>query len=186
MRIKFSKPRIKKATQNASNWGRALLQTWIKHWLLVVRNRDAAVSALVFKTKATEFAEKLNVENFKASHGWLDRWKKQFNMSFKTVSGESNACTDEMIAPWEQTTLPTILYKYYINQIFNAEEFGLFFCAQPNKSLHWKNEKCIGGKHSKLHLTRLTAVNKVGKKLPLFVIGKSERKSERNLDVSNI
>ena len=42
-------------------------------WLLVVRSRDVAVSALVFKTKATEFAEKMNVENFRASDGWLDR-----------------------------------------------------------------------------------------------------------------
>ena len=54
----------------------------------------------------------MNVENFKAPNGWLDHWKKKkqtrFNVSFKTVSGESNACTDEMVAPWEQTTLPTI------------------------------------------------------------------------------
>ena len=63
-------------------------------WLLVVRSRDVAVSALVLKTKAIEFAEKMNIENFKASDGWLDRWKKQFNVSFKTVSGESNVCTD--------------------------------------------------------------------------------------------
>ena len=95
--------------------------------------------ALVFKTKAIEFAEKMNVENFKASDGWLDRWKKRFNVSFKTVSGESNACTDEMVAPWEQTTLPTILSKYDFNQIYNADEFGLFNRAQPNKSLHLKN-----------------------------------------------
>ena len=56
-------------------------------WLLVIRSRDVAVSALVFKTKATEFAKKMNVEKFKASDGWLDRWKKRFNVSFKTVSG---------------------------------------------------------------------------------------------------
>ena len=62
IRIKFSKPRRKEATQNASDWGRALLQTWIKQCL---NGRDGAVSALVFKTKAIEFAEKTNVENFK-------------------------------------------------------------------------------------------------------------------------
>ena len=38
-------------------------------WLLVVRNRDVAVSALVFETKATEFADKMNFGNFKASDG---------------------------------------------------------------------------------------------------------------------
>ena len=80
-----------------------------------------------------------------------------------------------MIAPWEQTTLPTILSKYDLNQIYNADEFGLFYRAQPNKSLHLKNENCVGGKHSKLGLTVLTAANAVGEKLPLFVIGKSKK-----------
>ena len=69
------------------------LSTWLKNianldqamfkWLLVVRKRDEAVSALVFKTKASEFAEEMNVENFKAFDGWLNRWKKRFNVSFK-------------------------------------------------------------------------------------------------------
>ena len=68
-------------------------------WLLFVRSRDVTVSALVFITIAIEFAEKMNVENFKASDGWLDRRKKQFNVSFKTLSGKSNACTDEMVTP---------------------------------------------------------------------------------------
>ena len=96
-------------------------------------------------------------------------------MSFKTVSGKIDTYTDEMVAPWEQTTLPTILSKYDLNQIYNADEFGLFYRAQPNKSLHLKNENCVGGKHNKLRLTGLTAATAVGEKLPLFVIGKSKK-----------
>ena len=75
-------------------------------WLLVVQSRIVAVSGLVIKSKAIEFSEKMNVENSKASDGWLDHWKKRLNVSFKTVSGESDACTDEMVAPWKQTKLP--------------------------------------------------------------------------------
>ena len=103
--------------------------------------------------------------------GWLDHWKKQFNVSFKTVSGKSNACTDKMVAPREQTTLPTILSNYDLNQIYNADEFD----AQPNKSLQLKTENCFGDKPSKLHLTGLTAANAIGEKLSLFVIGKSKK-----------
>ena len=117
----------------------------------------------------------MKVENFKASDGWLDHWKKRFNVSFKTVSGESNACTDEMVAPWRQTTLPTILSKYDLNQIYNVDEFGLFYRAQTDKSLNLKSENCVGGKHNKLRLTGLTAAITVGEKLPLFVIGKSQK-----------
>ena len=69
----------------------------------------------------------------------------------------------------------TILSKYDLNQIYNADEFGLLYRAQPNKSLHLKNQNCVGGKHSKLRLTGLTAANPVVVKLPLFVIGKSNK-----------
>ena len=41
-------------------------------WLMVVQSRNVAVSALVFKSKAIKFAEKMNVGNFKVSDGWLD------------------------------------------------------------------------------------------------------------------
>ena len=135
-------------------------------WLLVVRSKDVAVSTLVSKTKAIDFAEKMKAENFKASDSWLDRWKKRFNVPFKTVSGESNACTDEMVTPWEQTTLPTILSKYDLNQIYNADEFGLFYHAEPNKSLHLKNENCVGGKHSKLRLQGWQQIMQLEKNYP--------------------
>ena len=39
-----------------------------------------------------------------------------------------------MTAPWAETTLPTMLSKYELNQIYNAGEFGLFYRAQPEKS----------------------------------------------------
>ena len=144
-------------------------------WPLAVQSSDVAVAALVFKTKAIEFKKKMNVENFKASDDWLDCCIKRFNVSFKTISGESNACTDEIVAPWEQTSLRTILSKYNLNQIYNADEFGLFYCAQTNKSLHLKNKNCVGGKHSKLHLTGLTAANAAEEKLLLFVIRKTKK-----------
>ena len=98
-------------------------------WLLTVRSRDVAVSPLILKTKAIDFAEKMSIENFHASDGWLDRWKKRYNVSFKKIYGEGNAYTDEMAAPCAETTLPTMLSKYELNQIYNADEFGLFYRA---------------------------------------------------------
>ena len=53
--------------------------------------------------------------------------KKILNVYFKTVSGEGHACTPEITEPWQETTLPTILYKYKLEEIYNADEFGLFF-----------------------------------------------------------
>ena len=78
-----------------------------------------------------------------------------------------------MTAPWTETTLPIILSCYLLENIFNADEFGLFYQCLPNKTLHLKGEKCSGGKHSKVHFTGLAAGNAYEERLQMFVIGKS-------------
>ena len=88
--------------------------------------------------------------------------------------GESNSVQPEMVASWFETTLPTLLSNYKLEDIFNADEFGLFYQCLPNKTLHLKSEKCSGGKNSKIRITGLAAANSVGDKLPMFVIGKSK------------
>ena len=79
-----------------------------------------------------------------------------------------------MIAPWLETTLPTILYRYSLQDIFNADEFGLFYQFLPSTSLQLQNEKCTGGKHGKIRLNGRAAGNVKGERLPMFVIGKAK------------
>ena len=62
-----------------------------------------------------------------------------------------------------------------MKDIYNVDEFRLFYQALPDKSLHYKDERCSGGKHSKVRLTGLAAGNATGEKLPLFVIRKSAK-----------
>ena len=78
-----------------------------------------------------------------------------------------------MTASWKETHLLTILSRYELNDIFNADEFGLFI--RPSKSMHFKNERFSGEKFSKVRSTGLAAANATGEKLPMFVIGKSAK-----------
>ena len=48
----------------------------------------------------------------------------------------------------------------------------LFYQCVPNKTYHFKNEKCTGGKHSIVRLTGMAACNVNDERLPMFVIGK--------------
>ena len=80
-----------------------------------------------------------------------------------------------MTASWKETLLPTILSRYELKDIFNTDEFGLFYQELPSKSMHFKNERCSGGKFSKVRFTGLAAANATGEKLPMFVIGKSAK-----------
>lgn len=121
------------------------------------------------------YARQLQITDFKGYVGWLDRWKTRHGKTFKTIAREASSCTPEMNASWEQTTLPTILSSYNLADIYNANEFGLFYQALPEKSLHLKSEKCVGGKHSKIRLMGMAATNALGEKLPMFVIGKSAK-----------
>ena len=79
-----------------------------------------------------------------------------------------------MIASWYETSLPTLFSQYKLEDIYNADEFGIFYQCLPNETFHLKSDKCSGGKHSKIRITGLAAANAVGDKLPMFVIGKSK------------
>ncbi|CAB4027125.1 tigger transposable element-derived 4-like [Paramuricea clavata] len=146
-------------------------------WLKTKKKLDEGlpVNGPILKEKAIKYAEELGIENFKASNGRFERWKGRHKISFKTVSGEAKSCTEEMTASSEESTLLTILSNYELRDIYNADEFGLFYKALPDKSLQLKSEKCVGGKHSKVRLTGLAAGNAVGQKLPMFVTGKSKK-----------
>ena len=78
-----------------------------------------------------------------------------------------------MTGPREETTLPTILARYQLKDIFNADEFGLLYQALPSKSFHFQGKRFSGGKQSKVRLTRMTASNALDEKIPVFVVGKS-------------
>ena len=54
------------------------------------------------------------------------------------VSGESKAVTPEMVAGWNETTLPTLLSNYGLENIYNADEFRLFYHCLPDKSYQLK------------------------------------------------
>ena len=60
------------------------------------------------------------------------------NVSFNTVSGESKAVTSEMVARWNETTFPTLLPNYDLENIYNADEFGLFYQCLLDKSYQLK------------------------------------------------
>ena len=61
----------------------------------------------------------------------LDKWKQRHYVTFKALSGEENTVTPKMTANWSKTYLPTILSKYVLKDIYNGNEFGLFYQALP-------------------------------------------------------
>ncbi|EDO40000.1 predicted protein [Nematostella vectensis] len=164
--------------QRLTPCGNEDLEKALYTWSVRMKQQGVPISGPVLKETAIHFANELIsivLSGFVGSNGWIDRWKKRQDVAFKTVSGEILSCTLEMTASWEESTLPTLLSKYALEDMFDADEFGLFYKALPDKLMHLKLQSCVGGKQSKVRLTGLAAASSSGEKLPMFVIGKSQK-----------
>ena len=76
------------------------------------------------------------------------RHEIMFNLKQYQVR-KNQSCTPEMTAPLE-THLPTILSSYKLD-IFNPDEFDLFFQALPNKPPELKGENAVVVNTAKPH-----------------------------------
>lgn len=123
--------------------------------------------------KAKEFAESLGHHGTEISMSWINRWKDRHMICSLKVCGEGADVTPQQLTEWNEVQLPIILQSYSPENIFNADEFGLFWRLMPDRTLAFKGEKCIGGKSSKERVTVLLCANMSGtEKLPLWVVGK--------------
>lgn len=144
-------------------------------WLKQCRDKNIPISGPVLQEKAQHFAEQLSHPDFRASNGWLDRFKKRHEVTFKKVCGESAAVDDGICEDWKNK-LADLTQGYHQDDIYNADETGLFFRCLPDKTLTFKGDPCNGGKNSKERLTVLLGANSSGtNKLKPLIIGKSEK-----------
>lgn len=116
----------------------------------------------------------------------MQKWRKRHNISFKCISGEAADVNQEDVNQFMEK-LPSMLLGYQPEDIYNADESGLFFRALPDKTLALKSEKCTGGKLSKERLTILFCASMAGHKEELLVIGKANRpRAFKNLSVGDL
>ena len=107
----------------------------------------------VLKAKAVEFYNKAKEQgaqlpNFEASNGWLDKFQKRYNISSKIITGESeSACLDQVENGRKK--LQELIAAFNLENVYNADETGLFFRLGPNKTLATKNDRVKGTKKDK-------------------------------------
>ena len=121
---------------------------------------------------ASQVAEKLGYIDFKASSGWLTRFKERHNLSQHKVCGESaDVDTVDTVKSWKER-LGSIISGYEMQDIWNLDETGLIYRALPDRSLFAKSKKCKGSKKSKERLTVALMTSATGEKKKPIVIGK--------------
>ncbi|XP_014240678.2 LOW QUALITY PROTEIN: tigger transposable element-derived protein 4-like [Cimex lectularius] len=116
------------------------------------------------------------VKIFNAPMSWITRFRARHNIVFGKISGESSSVPAGVSENWLQCIWPTTRENFADEDIYNADETGLFYRLTPDKTLLFKGESCHGGKHSKETVTVLVASNMTGTdKKKLLIIGKSPR-----------
>ncbi|KAL4153502.1 hypothetical protein QTP88_001335 [Uroleucon formosanum] len=144
-------------------------------WFKQQRLLSVPISGPILQTKIDQLAEKMKIENFKCSASWIQRFRQRHNIGFGKISGESSAVNTDICSNWLANVWPSLRAGYCDDEIYNADEAGLFFKLTPDKTLRFKGEKCSGGKLSKDRITVLVAANMTGTdKRKLLVIGKSK------------
>ena len=108
--------------------------------------------------------------------------------SLNVHRGEKNSADVPAAENWIENRLPELLQNFDENQIYNADETGLFYRATPDSSLCFAKEKLYGSKKALDRITVLACANMSGSdKRKLLVIGKSKNpRCFKGIDVDNL
>ncbi|GBN89635.1 hypothetical protein AVEN_216386-1 [Araneus ventricosus] len=89
------------------------------------------------------------MENFSASHGWVEKFKNRHSLATRILSGEIASVNEGTAEQWEGN-LASLVNGYEPKNICNCDETGLFYKLMPDKTLTFKREPCHGGKKVKV------------------------------------
>ncbi|CAB4487244.1 uncharacterized protein OCT59_001360 [Rhizophagus irregularis] len=108
----------------------------LRIWVGQALSSRMFISDAILKEKAMFFAHGLGLsENtLTFSNGWLMRFKKKNGLRRRKLHGESASAPLETLSQ-ERERLRRILRRYNPNDIYNADETGLFFRMSPNETL---------------------------------------------------
>jgi DDE superfamily endonuclease/Tc5 transposase DNA-binding domain len=140
-----------------------------------VKLRDALIER--FKDSSSEEKKKVHyedLEKFKGSSGWCQRFRSRWGLRFKKLAGEAASVNLE-IAHEGQEDMKKIIEEYAPPDIFNWDEAACFWKAPPNMTLIVNPDE-RGTKRSKARVTVVFLSNMTGtEKRPLLVISTAKR-----------
>ncbi|XP_065157210.1 tigger transposable element-derived protein 4-like [Atheta coriaria] len=146
------------------------------HWFKNMRNKGIPVSGPKLQEKANGFAARFGILDFNCSASWISRFKVRHNIVAEKIVGESSSVDQNSTTNWLISVWPNLRKQFSDDDIFNADETGLFYKLMPNKTLKFNCENCSGGKLSKDRITVMVAANMSGTaKKKLLIIGKSQK-----------
>ena len=99
-----------------------------------------------------DLLKNLDLNDFKASEGWFEKWKLGYGIREKQISGESLDISEVTVGSWIER-LRELCKGYHLKDVWNMDGSGCFFKALPSKGLAHQGKKCKGRKTSKQRMT---------------------------------
>ena len=148
-------------------------------WFSQQRSKGAPVSGPLMQEKALSFFQKLypdaDPESFKASTGWLKRFNNRHGIRNAQLRGEILSSDSSAVGPFREELEKIIADEGYCrDQLFNADETGLWWRMTPSSSLNSGATRASNIKKAKDRVTLLGCSNASGThRLPLAFINKT-------------
>ena len=119
-------------------------------WFIQQGSSGTPISGPLLQEKAKHFSTQLNTEaadrEFKASTGWLEKFKTRHGIRNLSIQGEKLSAPEETVEPFLQKLHKVIEEKNLIpEQIYNADETGLLWKCLPQRTLVSCREKSAPG-----------------------------------------
>ncbi|XP_018015150.1 tigger transposable element-derived protein 4-like [Hyalella azteca] len=153
------------------------LERVLCHWYhKMIASNSGPVTGSQLCSKAMDIAARLGHSDFKASHGWLDRFKKRNNIAFNKASmikeSSDQATAGDLNLQPETFPLGDALIYHDPCNVFTLQEVGIFYKALPRYAPSLSGNRCAGGLKSSERFTVLLCANAIGsEKFPLLVVG---------------
>ena len=161
---------IKRENHQKSKPINDILYSWFKK----CESSGIYVNGPLLKEESMSIKQSLNLpelDGFKASEGWLDKWKLSHGVKEKQISDESLDVSQTTVESWMER-IKELCKGYDQRDILNMDESGCFFKALPAKGLAQKGKKTKGGKKPKQRITVAFFVSadggKVGKPIVIW------------------
>lgn len=121
----------KKCHRDSTN---PVVDTALYQWFTAARADSIPISGEILKAKAEEFSKEFGIPDWSCSCGWISRWKERHGISFRSISGKNASVDQTVCESWTRNVLQPILARYDPNDVFNADETGLYWRMLPDKT----------------------------------------------------
>jgi hypothetical protein len=100
-------------------------------WFRQARSMNVTISGPILRIKAKELALKLGCLISRVVLG--GKFKARHGIVFRKITGEEASVREEMVRDCNSCQLPALPAEFSPNDIFNADETGLFWKCLPEK-----------------------------------------------------